>query len=79
MPLNTGQMLQSRYRIVAPLGQGGMGAVYRAWDTRLNVPVAVKELVPQPGLDTATLDRLRRQFIQEAQVLARLDHPHLVT
>ncbi len=55
-----------------------MGAVYRAWDTRLNIPVAVKELVPQPGLDASTLERLREQFIQEAQILARLDHPHLV-
>jgi serine/threonine-protein kinase len=79
MPLTTGQMLQNRYRIVILLGQGGMGAVYRAWDTRLNIAVAVKELVPQPGLDAAMLDRLRQQFIQEAQTLARLDHPHLVT
>jgi serine/threonine-protein kinase len=79
MPLTTGQMLQNRYRIVILLGQGGMGAVYRAWDTRLNIAVAVKELVPQSGLDAAMLDRLRQQFIQEAQTLARLDHPHLVT
>ena len=78
MSLNTGQMLQQRYRIVTLLGQGGMGAVYRAWDTRLNIPVAVKELVPQPGLAAPMLNRLRQQFIQEAQTLARLDHPHLV-
>jgi serine/threonine protein kinase len=55
-----------------------MGAVYRAWDTRLNIPVAIKELVPQPGLDAPTLSHQRRQFIQEAQILARLRHPHLV-
>ncbi len=79
MPLTTGQLLQNRYRIVKLLGQGGMGAVYRAWDTRLNIPVAVKELVPQPGLDAPMLSRLRQQFTQEAQTLARLDHPHLVT
>ena len=79
MPLTTGQLLQNRYRIVKMLGQGGMGAVYRAWDTRLNIPVAVKELVPQPGLDAPMLSRLRQQFTQEAQTLARLDHPHLVT
>ncbi len=55
-----------------------MGAVYQGWDTRLNVPVAIKEMVPQPGLDPQRLAALRRQFQQEAQVLARLDHPHLV-
>ena len=78
MGLTTGEMLQSRYRIVSLLGQGGMGAVYRAWDTRLNVPVALKEMTPQPGLDPHTLAQLRRQFRHEAQTLARLNHPHLV-
>ena len=76
--LTTGTTLQNRYRIVSLLGQGGMGAVYRAWDTRLNVPVALKEMIPQPGLDLHTLAQLRQQFQQEATVLARLNHPHLV-
>jgi hypothetical protein len=76
--LTTGYMLQGRYRIVSRLGQGGMGAVYRAWDTRLSIPVAVKEMVPQPGLDTATMAELRQQFQQEATILARLTHTHLV-
>jgi serine/threonine protein kinase len=71
-------MLQDRYRIVSPLRQGGMGAVYRAWDTRLNVPVALKEMTYQPGLDRQTLSQLLQQFQQEAQILARLNHPHLV-
>lgn len=78
MPLMPGQMLQNRYRIMSMLGQGGMGAVYRAWDTRLNVNVAVKEMIPQPGIDRQALLQLRQQFRQEAQVLARLVHPHLV-
>jgi serine/threonine protein kinase len=78
MALTSGQILQNRYRIASMLGQGGMGAVYRAWDTRLNVPVAVKEMVPQPGLDQQTLTQLRQQFQQEAQILARLVHPYLV-
>ena len=77
MSLRTGQVLQRRYRIVSLLGQGGMGAVYRAWDTRLNVSVALKEMIPQPGLDHQTLRQLRSQFQQEAQVMARLSHPHL--
>ncbi|UCC61554.1 MAG: serine/threonine protein kinase [Anaerolineae bacterium] len=78
MVLAAGQILQDRYRIVRALGQGGMGAVYQAWDTRLDVLVAVKEMLPQPGLDPKTLHQLRRQFQQEAQVLARLNHPRLV-
>lgn len=78
MPLLAGQMLQQRYRVIAPLGQGGMGAVYRAWDTRLNVAVALKEMLAQPGTDPLLLERLRAQFYQEATVLARLSHPHLV-
>ncbi|MBN1812523.1 MAG: protein kinase [Anaerolineae bacterium] len=76
--LDKGHMLQNRYRIVSLLGQGGMGAVYRAWDTRLNIPVALKEMVPQPGLDAATLVELRSQFQQEATILARMTHAHLV-
>ncbi len=78
MPLTPGQILQNRYRIISLLGQGGMGAVYRAWDARLEVPVAVKEMVPQPGLDSQTLAQLRQQFRQEATILARLSHPYLV-
>jgi len=78
MTLETGQILQGRYRIVSMLGQGGMGAVYRAWDMRLDVVMALKEMVPQPGLDPQTLDELRNQFQQEAVVLARLHHPNLV-
>jgi len=76
--LTTGDMIQNRYRIVSLLGQGGMGAVYRAWDTRLNIPLALKEMTPQAGLDANTLAQLRQQFQQEAAVLARLNHSHLV-
>ena len=78
MALSKGRTLHGRYLIEQLLGQGGMGAVYYAQDNRLDVPVAVKELTPQPGLDKQTLAELRTQFEQEAQILARLDHPHLV-
>ncbi|MFP4345860.1 MAG: serine/threonine protein kinase [Anaerolineales bacterium] len=74
----TGNVLQNRYRIVSLLGQGGMGAVYRTWDTRLSIAVALKEMIPQPGIEPALLSDLQKQFQQEAVVLARLHHPHLV-
>jgi len=70
MSLQTGQVLNSRYRIVKLLGQGGFGAVYRAWDSNLNKPCAVKE-----NLDTSP--EAQRQFTREATVLANLSHPNL--
>ncbi len=70
MPLQPGQVLNNRYRIVRLLGQGGFGAVYRAWDTNLNRPCALKE-----NLDTSP--EAQRQFTREATVLANLSHPNL--
>src|SRR3990172_7800088 len=70
MPLAIGAILNGRYRIDALLGQGGFGAVYRAFDISLDKTVALKE-----NLDTS--EEARRQFIVEARVLARLSHPGL--
>jgi tRNA A-37 threonylcarbamoyl transferase component Bud32 len=78
MPLDVGEIVEDRYRVVRLLGQGGMGAVYRAWDTRLNRPVALKEMVPQFGIDANILTELRKQFKQEAETLGNLTHPSLV-
>ena len=78
MTLSVDQVMQNRYRINSLLGEGGMGAVYLASDMRLNVTVAIKEMIPQPGLDPYTLAQLRQQFQQEAMILARLHHPNLV-
>lgn len=78
MALKVGDMLQGRYRVARLLGQGGMGAVYRVWDLRLNAPRAVKEMVPQPGIAASILIQLRQQFQQEAAVLANLSHSNLV-
>jgi serine/threonine-protein kinase len=61
------------YEIVAALGAGGMGAVYRARDTKLNREVALKVL---PDLFAHDADRLAR-FKREAQVLASLNHPNI--
>ena len=61
------------YEIVAPLGAGAMGEVYRARDTKLNRDVALKVLPERFALDP---DRLAR-FAREAQVLATLNHPNI--
>ena len=70
MLLVTGTVLRGRYRIDALLGQGGMGAVHRAWDMNLKMPVAVK-------VNYATSQEAQRQFEREAGMLARLSHPNL--
>ena len=70
MSLANGHTLQERYRIDGLLGQGGMGAVYCAWDMNLNIRVAVKE-----NLGAAA--ESQKQFVREAQMLARLSHPNL--
>jgi len=63
----------AHYRIVSKLGEGGMGAVYRATDTKLNRDVAVKVLPPAFAEDAARMQRFER----EAQVLASLNHPNI--
>ena len=78
MPLSQGQIVAGRYRIVTLLGQGGMGAVYRAWDLRLDMPVALKELLVEPRMSLVEVAQLREQFQREAAVLACLNHPNLV-
>ncbi len=72
MPLSAGAKLGS-YEVVAPIGAGGMGEVYRARDTRLNRDVALKVL---PELLAADPERKAR-FEREAQLLASLNHPHV--
>ena len=78
MVLESTQLVDNRYRIIKLLGKGGMGAVYQAWDTRLNQAVALKEMCPQPGLDPEVLKALQDQFAAEARVLATLNHINLV-
>ena len=70
MSLKIGDTLRQRYRIEATLGKGGMGAVYRAVDVNLGVPVAVK-------VNLFTTEEYARQFRREATILASLRHPNL--
>ena len=72
MPLQPGTTLDP-YSVTAKIGEGGMGQVYRARDTKLDRDVALKVL---PDAFTADPDRLAR-FEREAKVLASLNHPNI--
>lgn len=67
-----GTLLNNRYRVDAPLGEGGMGVVYRAHDTLLDRPVAIKVLSPHFSADGA------ERLLREARSVAQLDHPNIV-
>src|SRR6476469_4189052 len=73
MDLREGERL-GPYEIQSSLGSGGMGEVYRALDTRLNRPVAIKFLSSQLADASA-----RRRFQQEAKAASALNHPHILT
>jgi serine/threonine-protein kinase len=79
--LSPGVTLRGRYEIQELVGQGGMGAVYRANDRRLDGRVcAVKEVLPilaEASTSQEELEQLAEQFRVEASILARLDHPNL--
>src|SRR5579864_6374722 len=66
MPLSAGERL-GPYEILAPIGAGGMGEVYRARDTRLDRTVAIK----------VSKEQFSERFEREARAVAALNHPHI--
>lgn len=71
--LNEGDVLDGKYRIVAAIGRGGMGAVYSAHRTALGDTVAVKLL-----LSSGDHEMNRARFLREAKAAARIRHPSVV-
>ena len=67
-----GHTVADRYRIEREIGRGGFATVYLATDTRLNRPVALKLLERRE-------EAFIQQFAREAQAVARLNHPHIIT
>jgi serine/threonine protein kinase len=77
-PLKTGEVLRSRYKIRRIIGHGGMGSIYLADDLHLQGrQCALKEVEHDRTLPLEIVRQSREQFLREATVLARLDHPNL--
>jgi serine/threonine protein kinase len=70
----TGKTLGGKYRLGELLGSGGVGAVYRGHHLLLNRPQAIKVLLEQHSHE----QKFRERFLREAQIVAALDHPHIV-
>jgi serine/threonine-protein kinase len=78
VPLKKNDLIRNRYNINRIIGQGGMGCIYQAEDTRLKGRMcALKEVEHDRTLNSTLHKEAREQFKQEATILARLDHPNL--
>ena len=75
--IDESELLAGRYRLVAQVGTGAMGVVWKALDEHLNRVVAVKQLL-HPGVDEAEVEEANRRARREARITARLNHPHAI-
>jgi serine/threonine protein kinase/tetratricopeptide (TPR) repeat protein len=77
-PLEVGQLLGTRYRIITLLGTGGMGAVYQAWDSELEVALAFKVIRPDVMADPAAAAAIEARFKRELLLARQVTHPNVV-
>ena len=77
-PLAPGQSFGPRYHIIRVLGAGGMGVVYQAWDSELNVAVAVKVIRPEALGDPASAAEVERRFKRELVLARNVTHRNVV-
>jgi hypothetical protein len=74
-----GHLVAGRYRLVSLVGTGGMGAVWEAWDERLQRRVAVKQLRLPPELTDREAELASQRAMREARITARLHHPNAIS
>ncbi|MGH3392531.1 MAG: serine/threonine-protein kinase [Actinomadura sp.] len=72
-------MINGRYQLNKPLGQGGMGIVWEGYDRALRRPVAIKQLLPPQRLEPGQERELKARFLREARSAAALDHPSVIS
>src|SRR5688572_2485973 len=68
-----------KYSLSKEDGRGGMSVVYEATDTQLQRTVALKLMLPRPGMKADLAEQERQRFAREAQMAAKLKHPGIVT
>ena len=77
-PIEVNQPFGTRYHIISVLGVGGMGAVYKAWDAELGVPVALKVVRPEIAADPVAATEIERRFKRELLLARQVTHPNVV-
>lgn len=76
--LVVGDKIHNRYTIIGIVGRGGMGAVYKAWDDELALPVAIKTIALGAGSDAGALEDAERRFKREVQLARQITHRNVV-